>query len=241
MLSFCDLDGTFVQTSRHIPEGVPTHLVYHSATNKKLVMTDRQLALFNFLNASTVVIPVTARSLESLQRLKSHMPFQHYKVCEHGAYIYDKDDKLVDGYADYMTELLTPVQDQMYQAINCVDLFLRNSIFTGLRTRTVCLVDTVLIAEGSAVTEEHAKIIVSNVKNLNLPDIHVARNGKGFSITAFSDSYKQLACQYLVDNVPEYKQLPSMGFGDSISDLSFMTGCDFAVVPTQKSTQIRLI
>ena len=80
MLSFCDLDGTFVQTSRHIPEGVPTHLVYHSATNKKLVMTDRQLALFNFLNASTVVIPVTARSLESLQRLKSHMPFQHYKA-----------------------------------------------------------------------------------------------------------------------------------------------------------------
>ena len=241
MLSFCDLDGTFVQTSRHISEGTTTHLVYHSATNKKLVMTDRQLTLFNFLNEKTIVIPVTARSLESLQRLKSHMPFHHYKVCEHGAYIYDKDNKLVDGYSDYMTDLLAPVQDQMIKASNCVDLFLRNSIFNGLRTRAVALIDTVLIVEGSAATEEHAKIIVSNVENLNLPDLHVARNGKGFSITAFSDSYKQLACQYLVENVAEYKDLPSMGFGDSISDLSFMGGCDFAVVPTQKSTQIKLI
>ena len=241
LLALCDLDGTFIQTSRHIAESVPTNLVYTSSTNKKLVMTNKQLNLFNFLNSNGIVIPVTARSLDSLQRLSSHMSFNHFKICDHGALIYDKDNKLVEDYADYMTELLTPIQDSMYAVSNCLNLFHNNRIFAKLKTRSVALIETVVLIEGTAETEAHANIIVSNLEKLNLQDIYISRNGKSFSVTAFSNSYKQLACQYLIENVPEYQDLPTLGFGDSISDLSFMFGCDFSVVPNTDSTQISIV
>ena len=241
LLALCDLDGTFVQTSRHIAESVPTHLVYTSETGKKLVMTNKQLNLFNFLNNNGIVIPVTARSLESLQRLNSHMPFSHFKICDHGALIYDKDNKLVEDYADYMTELLNPLQDSMYAVSNCLNLFHKNRIFAKLKTRNVALIETVVLIEGTAETEAHARIIVSNLEKLELPHIFISCNGKSFSVTAFSNSYKQLACQFLIANTPEYQDLPTIGFGDSISDLSFMSGCDFSAVPNTASTQISVI
>lgn len=241
LLALCDLDGTFVQTSRHIPESIPTHLVYTSKTDKKLVMTNKQLSLFNFLNSQGIVIPVTARSLDSLLRLQSHMPFKHEKICCHGARIYDKDNLLIKEYDNHLSTMLENVQDQFAEVMGVLTCFSNNTIFSNLKYAAIQNDNVILNIEGQAETENQCSIIVENIRRHNLLNMIVSKNGKSFSITAFTDSYKQLACKYLIETNPEYQNLPTLGFGDSISDLSFMVGCDFAVVPNLASTQISLI
>lgn len=241
LLALCDLDGTFVQTSRHIAESVPTNLVYTSNTGKELVMTNKQLNLFNFLNSNGIVIPVTARTLDSLLRLQSHMSFKHEKICCHGARIYDKDNFLNRDYDTYLSNMFKDVQDQFAEVMDVLALCKNNGVLSNLKYAAIKNNDVILNIEAQAETDNHASIVAHNIKSHNLLNMVVAKNGKSLSITAFTDSYKQLACQYLIANNPEYQNLPTLGFGDSISDLSFMGACDFAVVPTQSSTQISLI
>ena len=85
-LIFVDLDDTLFQTHR---KSTPTPL-HKIATTDKLgeplsYMLPKQQIFVNWLLESAEVIPVTARSVEALQRV--HIPFQHGAVCSHGGTI----------------------------------------------------------------------------------------------------------------------------------------------------------
>ena len=241
LVAFCDLDGTFVQTARHVAEGVSTQLVYTSETNKSIVITDKQLKLYEALLQIGHVIPVTARSLESVGRLLSTLTYPTHKICNHGVYIYDEENRLIPRYT---TSLIGLASDKQYSMRQILDQLGRicngNSVFEDLRFKPMMYQQYILCIEISALTDFHARMIEKAIKLRKHSGIIVSRNGKGISVTCEVESYKQIACQYLLENYPEYQGLPTLGFGDSISDLPFMQGCDFSVIPNNTGTQIQV-
>ena len=241
LISFCDLDGTFIQTVRHIAEGVPRQTVYISDTNKEIVITDKQLNLYNTLLVAGYVIPVTARSLESTNRLLSHLRYPTHKICNHGVYIYDQEDQLITKYTDGLIGLVSNKQHSLRKILDQLGRICNgSSIFEDLRFKPTMHHHYILCIEVSTLTEFHAKMIEKAIKLHRHDGIVVSRNGKGISVTCSVQSYKQLACNYLLENCVEYQGLPTLGFGDSLSDLPFMKGCDYSVIPNNESTQIQI-
>ena len=95
-----------------------------------------------------------------------------------------------------------------------------------------------MLIEGKASSEFYANAIARYLNKLD--GIVVSTNGSAFSVTCGVSSYKQLACQYLINNYPQYQDCVTLGFGDSLTDLPFMQSCDFSVVPNNERTQIKL-
>lgn len=238
ILSFCDLDGTFVQTSRHV-EGQASSVVYTSDTGRDIVITDKQLQLYTELLRSGLVIPVTARSLESMNRMLSTLTFPSHKVCDHGVFIYDENDQLVREYSDYLIKVVYPHQNNLKIALDKLGrLSIGNSVFEDTQFRPIHHGTYLMLIEGKASSEFYANAIARYLNKLD--GIVVSTNGAAFSVTCDVSSYKQLACQYLINTYPQYQDCVSLGFGDSLTDLPFMQSCDFSVVPNNERTQIKL-
>lgn len=238
ILSFCDLDGTFVQTSRHV-EGQVSSVVYTSDTGRDIVITEKQLQLYTELLRSGLVIPVTARSLESMNRLLSTLTFLCHKVCDHGVFIYDEADNLVKDYSDSLIKVVYPHQNNLKIALDKLGrLSVRNSVFEDTQFKPVYHGTYLMLIEGKASSPFYADAIARYLNKLD--GIIVSTNGSAFSVTCGVSSYKQLACQYLINNYPQYQDCVTLGFGDSLTDLPFMQSCDFSVVPNNERTQIKL-
>lgn len=238
ILNFCDLDGVFVQTARHVV-GQPTTVAYTSPKGKDIVLTDKQLLLHNKLNEIGYVVPVTARSLESMNRLKSVMNFNHHKICDHGAFLYDENDELVKDYSDSLIKVVYEHQNNLKIALDKLSrLSLQNSIFDNTLFKPIYHGTYLLHIEGKAHSDFHAKTISKYLSKLS--GLVVSTNGPSFSVTCGVPSYKQLACDYLLNNVEKYKGCLTLGFGDSVSDLPFITECDYSVIPNKTSTQIQI-
>ena len=92
-LVFVDLDDTLFQTNR---KSAPTDLHKIATTDKSgqplSYMKPKQQVFVNWLFESTEVIPVTARSVEGLQRVQ--LPFQSGAVCSHGGTIIDAQQNI---------------------------------------------------------------------------------------------------------------------------------------------------
>lgn len=243
LLTFTDIDHVFIQTSRHIPHTISSHLVYTSESNKDLVITDTQLNMFKSLSSISSMIPVTARSLEQLQRLSNYLPFHLHKICSHGSVIYDEDDNVVQGYLTYLKDLVKGSQEALREVVLLL-LEYELANVEGFKFNSVGVGDTLLLVEGStsssAKTLEILEEIKETVKKFKLCNLVMSYNDTCFSITVKYESYKQLACKYLVDNYKQYQGLPILGLGDSKTDLPFLNFCDFAAVPQSKTTQIKL-
>lgn len=238
ILSFCDLDGTFIQTARHVKDQ-ESDVVYTSDSGKDIVITKKQSQLYAELLRSGLVVPVTARSLESMNRALTTLTFPAHKICNHGVLIYDEADQVVKAYSDSLIAVVYRHQNNFKIALDKLSrLAIRNSVFEDTRFKPIYHSTHLMLIDGKAESDFHAKCIANYLNKLE--GIIVSVNGSAFSITCEVPSYKQLACKYLVENFPQYQDCVTLGFGDSLSDLPFMQYCDFSVVPNTTRTQIKL-
>ena len=238
ILSFCDLDGTFVQTARHIQDE-DVAIVYTSEQGKDIVITNKQLQLYQALLDSGTVIPVTARSLLSMNRMKPVLTFPAHKICEHGVFIYDENDDLIKEYSDSLIKYVYSHQNNLKIALDKLGrMSIHNNSFDGIQFKPIYHGTYLMSIEGKSSSDLHSRVIAQYVGNLD--GLIVSTNGRSFSITCAVPSYKQVACQYLMDHYTQYQNCVTLGFGDSISDIPFLRTCDFSVVPNMGSTQIKL-
>ncbi|MEM9756637.1 MAG: trehalose phosphatase, partial [Pseudomonadota bacterium] len=85
---FTDLDGTLFQTARKMPgDATNAHLAAEAKNGQHSYMTPAQEALVAWLNATTRLVPVTARSTEALARCT--IVFRDWRVAANGAIILD--------------------------------------------------------------------------------------------------------------------------------------------------------
>lgn len=230
-LVFADLDDTLFQTRRKM-NGAATHRQAAVAANgdpgKSSFMTTGQSALFNWLNRTTELIPVTARSGDAYHRVD--LPFTSWAVISNGAMILEPGGTPNMPWAQKMHATLAPLADTMQDILTegraaaaAQNIDVRSWIVEedGLATYVVFKLNTVTEASLHA------------LKNLALPVTDWTRHFNAEALALIPPgSGKAAAVDYLHTLLNPGAHRPTMGFGDSLSDLSYMGSTDILMIPS---------
>ncbi|MBP2235338.1 hydroxymethylpyrimidine pyrophosphatase-like HAD family hydrolase [Sinorhizobium kostiense] len=228
-IALVDLDDTLFQTKRKVPDIAESDLVLASRANNgsHSYMTRTQAAFAEWLLASTEAIPVTARGSEALSRVT--IPFSSYAIVSNGAVILNKAGKpdeewheVVSGQlrplAGYFAELLAAGNakaDQVGVSIRCW------SVMEGdLATYVVFKEndgDGSRLQEIAPIVETEGWVRHHNGNNLALIPPVIS---------------KRLASEFLLKRLREEQpDRPVIGYGDSVSDFSYLSLCDWWGAP----------
>lgn len=248
-IALVDLDDTLFQTARKCPPDVPNNRLtaygWTAECEAISFATPAQIALIEWLQATTRVVVVTARSADALARTRMDYDLA---VVAHGGGLVDHHpnatmserplaadwravmSKLVDGAA--LRTLLDEVNDESRRL--------------GIRVRS------------RIVSEEGLPLYI--VVKHHLPDgddkeLHAACAGSLSRLPPGWTSHvngnnvaflppglgKAHAVEWLLPKLrSQHPDLPVIGIGDSFSDASFMQLCDFAMTPTRSQLASRL-
>ncbi len=233
-LVFADLDDTLFQTRRKM-NGADTHRQAAVAANgdprKSSFMTAQQSALFNWLNSTTELIPVTARSGDAFSRVD--LPFQSWAIISNGAIILQPDGTAHEPWSDKMHAHLAPLDAQMQDIL---DVGRAMADQAGIDVRSWIVEEeamrTYVVFKLNVVTPES----LNALENLHIP-LHLENWTRHFNSETLAlippGSGKTAATEYLHQHLNDDNARPTMGFGDSLSDLHYMRITDILMIPTR--------
>lgn len=225
---FTDLDDTIFQTARKMKThpSNPDAPASWANNGSHSYMTPAQEEMFGWLNGSTRLIPVTARSTEALSRCT--LPFKDYKVASNGAVIL-----LPNGSVDQVwMDRTRDISGQLSGAMSLMEEFVsdRNEDHNfrhWIVQEEGCDIYYCVKSNGQEGWLNDLQVELTSLsKGLFL----VHRNGNNLSFTPNGIS-KKVAVDYLIEKIGE-DGLPIWGMGDSATDLPFMESCEMMVIPT---------
>ncbi|MCS4090129.1 hypothetical protein [Rhizobium sp. BK176] len=228
-ISLVDLDDTLFQTKRKVPHLSEDELVLASvATNgSHSYMTKTQDVFAKWLLEATQAIPVTARSSEALSRVT--IPFNSYAIVSNGAVILDPDGKPDAEWEGIVSEHLRPLDDYFGELLAAGNSA-AEKLGVSIRSWKVMegeLATYVVFKEndgdGSRL-QEIAPIVEKDgwVRH---------HNGNNLALIPPVIS-KRLASEFLVKRLRETEpHRPVIGYGDSVSDFSYLSLCDWWGAP----------
>lgn len=226
-LIFADLDDTLFQTRRKM-NGADIHRQAAVAANgdprKSSFMTTQQWAMFDWLHSTTELIPVTARSGDAYSRVD--LPFSSWAIISNGAVILEPNGQPHQPWADKMTKTLAPLADTMQLILDAgreADIDTRSWIVEedGLATY-VCFKLNEITPDSLKALENLAVPVTNWTRHFNSETLALIPPGSG----------KAAAVDYLHQRLNADKARPTLGFGDSLSDLSYMTSTDVLMIPS---------
>lgn len=227
-LIFADLDDTLFQTRRKM-DGAETHRQAAVAGNgdprKSSFMTAQQSAMFDWLNSTTELIPVTARSGDAYSRVD--LPFRSWAIISNGAVILEPDGQPHKPWAEKMVQTLAPLADTM-------QLILDAGRKADIDTRSWIVDEDDLATYVCFKLNEITPESLHALENLTLPVTGWTRHFNSETLALIPPgSGKAAAVDYLHQRLNADNARPTLGFGDSLSDLSYMTSTDVLMVPTR--------
>jgi hydroxymethylpyrimidine pyrophosphatase-like HAD family hydrolase len=233
-IAFVDLDDTLFQTIRKCPGDVPesalTPLGFAKDGSPLSYATPRQMAFIAWLTETTVFIPVTARGLDGLRRVR--IPFTA-AICAHGGVVLDETGKPDPVWALHIAaqaQAHTPTLNSLANAVNDSAARLGTPLSVRvLHEGSVALY--VLVKHPHAIDAELNAVIDSMLATIPVTwTVH--RNGNNIAIMP---PYlgKAHAVAHIVPGLrARYPDAPTLGIGDSLTDAPYMQLCDFAMTPT---------
>ncbi len=238
-LVFADLDDTLFQTRRKM-NGADTHRQAAVAGNgdprKASFMSAQQSTLFDWLNTTTELIPVTARSGDAFHRVD--LPFQSWAIISNGAVILEPDGAPHAVWTKRMQDKLEPQADAMQRILDQgrvaasehrIDV--RSWIVEedGLATYVVFKLNSVTPKSLQALRD--LPMPVDNwMRHFNSETLALIPPGSG----------KAVATDYLHRHLNADGLRPTMGFGDSMSDLHYMQTTDILMMPSRSQIAANL-
>ena len=229
---FADLDDTLFGTIEKIPEGQsPSRQATEAGNGRHSWMTSGQEAMFTWLSGSTDMIPVTARSEDAFSRVL--LPFTSGSVLSNGALILQPD-----GTPDVAwSERISGISEEQAPFLRRMNAFIGHIFPNGeLRSWIVDArgVDAYFCVKVNKVIgrdEKFLDTVLDELRNAFFLDQHlIHRNGNNLSISPPGIS-KLEAVDYLLKSREDLAGRPTIGIGDSITDLPFMRLCDMVMAP----------
>ena len=238
---FTDLDDTLFQTAakaralagRHGGRAAALTAAAHDRAGAPLSFhTPAQLALLDLL-LGCEVIPVTGRNRSALDRVTSPV-FRDCRITSHGAVLYGPDGEVLPSWRERLAAG-TAASGPAMQALAATVAALIDGAGLALRVRVIedAGVPVYVSIKGDGPALDRAETLVREGGDERW---RLHRNGRNLAaLPPFAD--KRAAVAHLMDLKRTLDPTRTfLGIGDSVSDLGFMTLCDFAMVPCR--TQI---
>ena len=233
-LVFVDLDDTLFQTNRK-QQPTPQHKLATTDKNGQPLsyMRPKQQIFVSWLLESTEVIPVTARSVEGLQRVR--LPFQHGAICSHGGTIIGPDQKIDLEWLEIQkkaSEQLNGILNDLADALHDYAQSLGS-----IRTWTLKENDLAIYTVAKQNTPDSLFLdqMVQYLPAHILEHCYVHINGNNLAIIPKHIS-KQKAVEFFLQKYNPNHERAIVGWGDSLSDAGFLTCCDWFGMP--KNSQL---
>ncbi len=234
-----DLDDTIFQTKRKMIDGLAGDIAdtgaYDREGNPNSFMNAEQRMLLDWMLNTTDLIPVTARGTEEISRV--NIEFKSWAITTHGAVILQPDGKpdntwkkkIITELADYQ-ERLNRLQAELTRlmADRNMNAFARiNYEYDGIAIYLVMKHrDRDKLYQIYDLSHEAAQKLGSDGFY-----IHSNSNNIAWLPTPIE---KGIAANYLLGKLrAERGKFPVLGFGDSLTDYSFMQLCNWFGIPFQ--------
>lgn len=231
-LIFIDLDDTLFQTQRRAVPSANARIASIDQHGQALAyMQPKQHLFSDWLFASAEVIPVTARSIEALRRVK--LPFQSAAICSHGGSIIDAQQHIDSTWLKRQQQQLKPLNNCMH---NIVAQLQHEALAFG-SIRTWLVEEQGLNIYAVAKQNHHDRPnplflteLISKLPSSMLEQFYLHLNGNNLAIIPNVIS-KKSAVQFYLDTHDPLQQRVVLGFGDSLSDFGFLSCCDWFGMP----------
>ncbi|QCR38529.1 hypothetical protein [Nissabacter sp. SGAir0207] len=250
---FTDLDDTLFQTLRKIPGPQAQQPLAVGALDRDLAprsfMMARQANLVQWMLAQAETIPVTARGTDELARVC--IPFDSYAITTHGAVILTPQGEPDASWQAQISAQLAPYQTRLAALQQHVSTLLADPQAQDAHLPTapgwcrMCQeygipIYLVMKVKESSQLEALNRYADWVAQTFDLDGFYVHRNGNNIAWLPNCID-KGHAVRYLLARLHEHApDRPVLGFGDSLTDFSFMQQCDFLALP-QRSQVLALL
>jgi len=230
---FLDLDDTIFQTRGKCPPDEATSLTpaaYHRDGSPLSFMSSRQRHLFDWLNSSATVIPVTARSESAFRRVT--LPFRHSAILDFGGIIVQPDGTLDEVWDQQIRSSALPLQEELTRIQQAWQRY-SDERQLGVNVRVIrdFEMDLYVVAKHPGANVAALKELLAAQESLVSYDLFfIHQNDNNLSVVP-QFLGKERAVQYFLSRHVGSEPALTLGLGDSHSDLPFITLCDFAMMP----------
>jgi len=233
-IAFVDLDDTLFQTIRKCPADVPadalTPLGFAKDGSALSYATPHQMAFIAWLTETTVFVPVTARGLDALRRVR--IPFTA-AVCAHGGVVLGDDGEPEAQWAAHVAAQASrhaPMLATLAEAVTSSAAALGTPL--AVRVLSEGPVGLYVLVKHPDAIDAELNAAVDAMLGAVPAGWTVHRNGNNVAIMPPYLGKAHAVAHILPRLRARYPHAPTLGIGDSLTDAPYMGMCDFAMTPT---------
>jgi len=233
-IAFVDLDDTLFQTIRKCPADVSadalTPLGFAKDGSALSYATPRQMAFIAWLTETTVFVPVTARGLDALRRVR--IPFTA-AVCAHGGVVLGDDGEPEAQWAAHVAAQAgrhAPTLATLAEAVTSSAAELGAPL--AVRVLSEGPVGLYVLVKHPDAIDAELNAAVDAMLGAVPAGWTVHRNGNNVAIMPPYLGKAHAVAHILPRLRARYPHAPTLGIGDSLTDAPYMGMCDFAMTPT---------
>jgi hypothetical protein len=242
VIALVDLDDTLFQTRRKCPDDVDasrlTPLGFARDGAPLSYATPGQMSFLSWLGDTARLIPVTARSLEALRRVRIRFTTA---ICAHGGVILRECGTSDPSWARQMAEQASRTQPVLADLAAAVSRTAqRRGEPISVRILSEAGIPLYLLAKHDLADDGALATILDEAVPQPPAGWTVHRNGNNAAYLP-PRLGKEKALAHLLPRLrAKHPDAAVIGIGDSFTDAPFMALCDFAMLPTRSQLAQRL-